>query len=92
MELIKYVQHPYIDSPEKIGGTRQKYQNYLQKIFILIRSQTGHDFSNYKQDTIRRRIERRLAVHQIESIEDYVHYISQTPSEVEACLKTFLLL
>ena len=39
----------------------------LKKIFILLRAQTGHDFSQYKPSTIRRRIERRMAVHQIEA-------------------------
>lgn len=91
VELIKFTQHPYIESPEKVGITKQKFQNYLQKIFILIRSQTGHDFSNYKQNTIRRRIERRLAVHQIDNIADYVRYIQQTPLEVEALFKDLLI-
>jgi len=38
---------------------------YIQKIFALVRSATGHDLSHCKQTTIRRRIERRMAIHQI---------------------------
>jgi two-component system, chemotaxis family, CheB/CheR fusion protein len=91
VELVKYVQHPYSNSPEKTGVAKQSGQNYFKKIFILIRSQTGHDFSNYKQNTIRRRIERRMVVHQIKNIADYVQYISQTPSEVESLFKDLLI-
>ena len=43
----------------------------LQKIFLLLRAQTGHDFSGYKLNTIRRRIERRMAIHRLESLADY---------------------
>ena len=90
-ELVKYIQHPYIEGPENIGINKQQFQNYLQKIFVLIRSETGHDFSNYKQNTIRRRIERRLAVHQIDDIAEYIRFIQQTPMEVKTLFKDLLI-
>jgi two-component system, chemotaxis family, CheB/CheR fusion protein len=90
-QLQKYVQHPYIDTPEKVGVTEKQFQSYIQKIFVMIRQTTGHDFSNYKQNTIRRRIERRLAVHQIGNVADYIRYIQQTPSEVETLFKDLLI-
>jgi two-component system, chemotaxis family, CheB/CheR fusion protein len=89
--LLKYVRHPYIKQPTEIETPEEQFQQHLQKIFFLIRSGTGHDFSNYKQNTIRRRIERRLAVHRIDKIEDYVHYLQQTPTEVEALFKDLLI-
>jgi two-component system CheB/CheR fusion protein len=39
---------------------------------VLLRAQTGHDFSQYKPSTINRRIERRIAIHQIDTIDSYV--------------------
>ena len=39
----------------------------LQKIYILLRDRTGNDFALYKENTIQRRIERRMNVHQIET-------------------------
>ena len=47
-ELMKYIQHPYIEGLAQIGLTISQFENYAQKIFVLIRSHTGHDFSNYK--------------------------------------------
>ena len=55
-----------------------KTEGALKKIFVVLRSQTGHDFSQYKPSTINRRIERRMAVHQIEAIDSYVKYLQQT--------------
>ena len=66
-------------------------ENALKKIFILLRAQTGHDFSQYKPSTINRRIERRMAVHQIEALSDYIKYMQQTQAEVEALFRDLLI-
>ena len=58
-----------------------KADDALKKIFILLRSFTGHDFSQYKLSTIRRRIERRMAVQEIKRLDDYVRFLQQTPTE-----------
>jgi len=89
--LLKYVRHPYIKYPTAIETPEEQFQQHLQKIFFLIRSNTGHDFSNYKQNTIRRRIERRLAVHRIDKMDEYVRYLQQTPTEREALFKDLLI-
>ena len=63
----------------------------LQKIFILLRAQTGHDFSYYKQNTIRRRIERRMAVNQMGRLDGYIRYLQQNPLEVNLLFREFLI-
>ena len=42
-----------------------KDQSALEKVLILLRAKTGHDFSLYKKNTVYRRIERRMGIHQI---------------------------
>jgi two-component system, chemotaxis family, CheB/CheR fusion protein len=90
-ELMKYVEHPYIGGLKKVPTAREKFENYLQKIFMLIRSTTGHDFSQYKVNTIRRRIERRMAVHQIDEMSEYVAYLQKDSSEVRTLFKDLLI-
>ena len=68
-----------------------KVESALKKIFILLRAQTGHDFSQYKPSTIYRRIERRMVVHQIDAVDSYVKYLQQTPTEVEALFRDLLI-
>jgi two-component system, chemotaxis family, CheB/CheR fusion protein len=63
----------------------------FERIFFLLRSETGHDFSQYKRNTIRRRVERRMAVHQIDRMEDYVRYLQLTPTEVSALFRDLLI-
>ncbi|MCR4290033.1 MAG: PAS domain-containing protein [Candidatus Scalindua sp.] len=90
-ELAKYVKHPYIEKDALPGTTEQKYQHDVTKILIQVRSKTGQDFSHYKQNTIRRRIERRMAVHQIDKISHYLDYVRQNPSEVTTLFKDLLI-
>ena len=90
-ELVRYVKAPYIGPPKQIVATDDQFGNYIQKIFVMIRSATGHDLSHYKQTTLRRRIERRMAIHQVNRIADYVKYLQQTPPEVDILFKDMLI-
>ena len=90
-ELVKYAKAPYFVPPKKVIVTDDQFVNYIQKIFSLIRSATGHDLSHYKQTTIRRRIERRMAIHQVNKMADYVNYLQQTPPEVDILFKDMLI-
>ncbi len=63
----------------------------LEKIFLLLREKTGHDFSQYKPNTIHRRIARRIDVVGIKSLEKYVSYLQTTPDEVEALFRDILI-
>jgi two-component system CheB/CheR fusion protein len=89
--LIVYARHAYGVLPPQTALPLPKSENALKKIFILLRAQTGHDFSQYKQNTIKRRIERRMAVHQISDVAKYVLYLQQTPLEVEALFRDLLI-
>ncbi len=90
-QLIAYVSHA-LGNPPRLGLTAPPLsENALSRIFILLRNQTGHDFSQYKPNTIHRRIERRMAVHQVETLNSYVQYLQQTPTEVEALFRDLLI-
>ena len=63
----------------------------LKRILMLLRSGTGHDFSQYKKSTMRRRIERRMAQHDIENSQIYARYLKEHPAEVHLLLKELLI-
>ncbi|MEI7883842.1 MAG: chemotaxis protein CheB [Clostridia bacterium] len=90
-QLITYVEHAFsiTEKPDLI--VQSKAENSLKKIFILLRDQIGYDFSNYKPSTIKRRIDRRLAVQQIETLDEYLKFILQTPTEVQALFHDLLI-
>ncbi|HSN03625.1 MAG TPA: CheR family methyltransferase [Nitrospira sp.] len=63
----------------------------LQKIFILLRDRTGNDFALYKMNTIQRRIERRMNVHQIENLKQYLRFVLANPHELDALFQELLI-
>ncbi|MFA9391100.1 MAG: chemotaxis protein CheB [Prolixibacteraceae bacterium] len=69
----------------------KKYKGNLEKIIILLREHTGHDFSMYKKTTLFRRIERRKGVHQIAKIQSYVRFLQENPIEIELLFKELLI-
>ena len=63
----------------------------LDKIIILLRERSGNDFSLYKSNTLHRRIERRMAVHQIASMDGYVKFLRGNPHELDLLFKELLI-
>ena len=63
----------------------------LQKIFLLLRDRTGNDFAVYKANTIQRRIERRMNVHQIENLKQYLRFVLTNPHELDALFQELLI-
>lgn len=69
----------------------QRSRGGLEKILILIRAHTGHDFSLYRKSTIYRRIERRMGVHQIDKFAAYVQFLRENPQELELLFRELLI-
>lgn len=86
ISLLKYI--PPIQLETEID---YKTRNSLDKIIILLREQTGHDFLLYKKNTLLRRIERRKGIHQIEKIQNYVRFLQENPKEIELLFRELLI-
>lgn len=66
-------------------------QGWLNQIFNLLRSQVGHDFSAYKQNTLTRRIKRRMSLQQKEDYRQYLEFLQENPEEIKALFREFLI-
>ncbi|MCB1827963.1 MAG: hypothetical protein KDH94_06005, partial [Coxiellaceae bacterium] len=66
-------------------------EEVLQRIFSVLRSGSGHDFSLYKSNTICRRIERRMRALRFDSIERYAAYLAENNSEIQLLLNDLLI-
>ncbi|MDY7031412.1 MAG: CheR family methyltransferase [Thermodesulfobacteriota bacterium] len=91
-QLIKYAQNRHPNrTTSKLPSDERTAHDSLQKILILLRTKTGHDFSGYKPNTILRRIERRMNIHQIEKIQTYVRFLQENTVEGESLFKELLI-
>jgi two-component system CheB/CheR fusion protein len=102
--LVDYVAPPaelpdllvtYVQSLEQVPAVREipdrATEDGLAKIFVLVRSRTGQDFSQYKRSTIQRRIGRRMSLHQLTLLEDYVRFLQENPAEIEVLARELLI-
>jgi two-component system, chemotaxis family, CheB/CheR fusion protein len=90
-KIADYVQHVPLLATRTEVSLADADRSGLEKILLLLRAQTGHDFSLYKKSTLYRRIERRMGLHQLRKIEDYVRYLRGNPQESDLLFRELLI-
>jgi two-component system, chemotaxis family, CheB/CheR fusion protein len=73
------------------GTTAGPFTEVLQSIVDLLHQHLQHDFSLYKPSTLLRRVERRMHVHQLPSMADYVLYLQRNPQELDVLFSEILI-
>ncbi len=88
-QLSSIASHPRVKVAEVIedSSTVTSLDNIVRNIYAYTRM----DFSNYKESTITRQIERRMAVLQMSDIQEYAKFVEDQPDELEALATKFLI-
>ncbi|MDO8880317.1 MAG: chemotaxis protein CheB [Coriobacteriia bacterium] len=87
-EIVHLATHPYVReeheplSPARPTTLAEGDGQAFEDIVSRVRKSSGLDLTHYKQPTIIRRIERRMAMNRITSMEDYVALIDRDPEEL----------
>jgi two-component system CheB/CheR fusion protein len=89
-KIIAFLRHMPLIARPGLAGEDQSHSAF-EKIVILLRAQTGHDFSLYKKNTMYRRIERRMGIHQIGKIATYMRFLQENPQDLELLFKELLI-
>ncbi len=78
-----------------LKGEQEKKENtdgnWLNKIYSLLRAKLGYDFSSYKENTIKRRVSRRMGLNQIDNPRLYVRYLQENPDELKTLFGELLI-
>jgi two-component system CheB/CheR fusion protein len=91
-EVLRYARHPYVDGNQKGGEAEaEPGPDYLTAILALVHARTRRDFRRYKKNTIRRRVERRMGLHHIVQLGDYLNFLRQDPAEVKQLFQDLLI-
>ncbi len=89
-ELVRLSRHPYLAATDRPDPSEKDAGNF-EKIQALVRSKTGVDFSEYKEATFERRMDRRMALRQEEKLEDYLRLLEIDDDEARAlCEDVFI--
>jgi len=89
-KLMEYAAHINTLN-SKPNSIRDQIRTHLGKIHGLLRRRAGHDFSQYKESTFARRLERRMKALQIQTVEQYLHVLERQPEEADQLFKDLLI-
>ena len=90
-KIVTYAHGPFLATVDREPKDDENLPEAMQKINLLLRTRTGNDFSAYKTTTIRRRIERRINIHQFKGPQEYLHYLRSNPSELDLVFRELLI-
>lgn len=91
-QIIAFLKHSPRGVPNDFESSAELMStSALERIIIILRGRSGNDFSRYKKNTIYRRIERRMDLHQLKNIELYAHYLRDNPQEQDLLFKEILI-
>jgi two-component system CheB/CheR fusion protein len=88
-ELMEYINEPEEMKAFHFDAYRDEF--LMRDILLLIKRETGQDFSYYKRPTLFRRLSKRLMELNIPSIRDYLEYINYHPEEIHSISQEFLI-
>ena len=86
---LPYLRESSVDRSEEELSAFQKGD--LITIFRLLQKHTGVDFANYKPTTFQRRLRRRMAVHKLSALGEYIQYLQENSLEIQALYQDVLI-
>ena len=89
-KILSYLQRTPLIARQELAS-EHKTQSALEKAILLLRTHSGNDFSFYKRNTLYRRIERRMGIHQIGRMADYVRYLQENSQELDLLFNELLI-
>ncbi|MGH7951072.1 MAG: chemotaxis protein CheB, partial [Limisphaerales bacterium] len=92
-ELARIGRDPYLVLPAKTGSEEKSAEitKDFRRILAILRSHSGVDFSQYRDSTIKRRIQRRMVVHTRRSLADYIKLLERDGGEVKGLFEDVLI-
>lgn len=92
-ELARISRHPHVAALREgpVDGDGSESASSMAQIYSLLRRVAKVDFSNYKPPTIGRRIQRRMVLHKIVTLADYVTLLHRDRAEINALYQDLLI-
>src|SRR6185436_11087533 len=101
-ELVRLVGHPYLQAepPDELeipeepvvrAAPSPEETEGLRRVFRSLRAAHGVDFTRYKSSTLRRRLERRMALQKVDDLQEYVERLENDSVEAAALFQDFLI-
>lgn len=89
-EVVRIARHPYA-VPEESSTRERDSQPKLARVLQLLHRATGVDFSQYKFNTLYRRVTRRMVLQKQNDLNAYADLLQHNPDEVTALYRDILI-
>ena len=89
-ELLRLHRHPYTQSTTETPPDSHE-EEHIKEALALLRTGMDVDFTHYKRSTIRRRIQRRMALRGLERMDAYVGLLKHDATELQHLYQDFLI-
>ncbi len=89
--LMQYMRQPYVNLAQPVVPEAWAEDEQLGVILAQLRKHSRYDFSSYRKNMILRRIQRRMGLHHLVRLEQYVERLSEDPKEVTALYRDLLI-
>ncbi len=90
-ELLQYIKHPLIRQSRKLESLLDGKMNHLERIIDILKESKQVDFANYKENTIHRRLEKRISINRFDKIEDYIKFLDGNQKEISILFNELLI-
>jgi two-component system CheB/CheR fusion protein len=87
-ELVRISQHPYVAYPTLDVSSAK---DDLDTVLGVLRQGSGIDFTQYKSNTLHRRITRRMVLRKFSKLDEYAAFLKNNPEEVDALYQDILI-
>ena len=89
--LGRYFRNEYIAEPSGGAASESAAQPLIDQILTVLRTRTGHNFASYRRSTLQRRIQRRLGLRNIATLDAYLAELRSDPAEAAVLIKDLLI-
>ena len=89
--LGRYFRNEYIAEPFGGEASDTEAQPLIDQILTVLRTRTGHNFASYRRSTLQRRIQRRLGLRNIPTLDAYLTELRADPAEASVLIKDLLI-
>ncbi len=90
-ELMQFIKNEFHLKSSGNSFSIMEKDDTLSKILHILKEGTGVDFNTYKPNTIIRRLERRININQIETVDNYINYLSSSQKEIMTLYRELLI-
>jgi len=89
--LLGYATRAFTARSSARGPARRGREPALASILGIVHTDSGHDFTGYKPATMMRRIERRMAINHVDTLDHYLDLLRGTPGEADSLARDLLI-